>query len=243
MKTDNHLKQIAKSYDRHFTERGTENDLSYDNLPEYITNDPDYPHWKNDADNDWDHERRKELKDYLSPAKNMNFIHLGCSLSLMFKDYDKWLSLYHGVDISNETIQLLNKHVKENGLTIGSLHCGSVHDTPFEDSYFDIGDCIGVLEYYERDFVINAIKEFYRILKPKGKLVLDIPNINSPSGRMGMKIEEYMGRPDKFNMQPHEFEDLIKDYFEIEDSDTMRAKNRGENHMGMMYYYFLKCMK
>ena len=239
MKIQNQLEEIAKSYDRHFIEYGKSDSLSYDNLPEYITNNPDYPYWKNESDSNWDEKRRIELKEYLSPAENMKFIHLGCSLSLKFKEYDKWPSVYHGVDISSETIQWLNEYVNENNLSIGSLHCGSVHETPFAESYFDIGDCMGVLEYYEKDFVLTAIKEFHRILKPNGKFVLDIPNIESPSGRAMMLIEEYMGRPDRFDMLPQEFEDMIKDYFEIEDSDRIRA----ENHMGMMYFYCLRCKK
>jgi len=59
-----------------------------------------------------------------------------------------------------------------------------------------------VLEYYEKDFVLKAIQEFHRVMKPGGRFVLDISNITSPSGRMAMMIEEYMGRPDKFDMLP-----------------------------------------
>jgi len=73
--------------------------------------------------------------------------------------------------------------------------------------------------------------------------VLDISNITSPSGRVAMLIEGHMGRPDKFDMLPHEFEDIIKDYFEIVDSDRLRAESRGEDYTGHMYYYFLKCKK
>ena len=239
----NHLETVAKSYNRHFIYHGKEEDLSYDRLPDYITSDPDYQHKKKEQESDWEEVRRKKLIEYLSPSQDMNFIHLGCALGLMFKGYDKWPSTYYGVDISSETIKLLNKHVAENSLSIGSLHCGSVHETPFADSYFDIGDCIGVLEYYDKDFVMKAIKEFYRLMKPGGKLVLDIPNITSPSGWAMMLVEEYMGRPDKFDMLPQEFEDMIKDYFEIEDSDRICAENRGESYMGSMYYYFLKCKK
>jgi len=46
-----------------------------------------------------------------------------------------------------------------------------------------------------------------------------------------MLIEEYMGRPDKFDMLTHEFEDIIKDYFEILDSDKISAENRVENYI------------
>jgi len=186
MKIENQLEQIAKSYDRHFIEYGNKDALSYDNLPKYITGNPDYLHKQNEQDSDWEDVRRKKLKDYLSPAKGMNFIHLGCNLSLRLKGYDKWPSTYFGVDISKETIQFLYEYIAENRLSIGSLYCGSVHETPFADNYFDIGDCIGVLEYFERDFVLKAIQEFHRLMKPDGKIVIDIPNITSPSGRMMM---------------------------------------------------------
>jgi len=243
MEIENQLEQIAKSYDRHFIEHEKEDAIAYDNLPDYITNNPDYQHRIKENESDWEEVRCKKLFEYLSPAKNMNFIHLGCSLGLRFKGYDKWDSTYFGIDISKETILFLYEYVAKNRLSIGALHCGSVHETPFADSYFDIGDCIGVLEYFERDFVLKAIQEFNRIMKPGGKLVLDISNITSPSGRMAMLIEECMGRPDKFDMLPLEFEDMIKDYFEVVDSDRICAESRGDNYVGHMYYYFLKCKK
>jgi len=240
---EKHLEVIAKSYDRHFIDYGKKDAPSYDNLPDYITGNPDYLYRIKENESDWEEVRRKKLYDFLSPALGMNFIHLGCSLGLRFKGYDKWPSTYYGVDISKETIQFLYEYVAENKLSVGSLYCGSVHETPFAESYFDIGDCIGVLEYYERDFVLKAIQEFHRIMKPNGKFVLDIPNTASPNGQMAMLIEEYMGRPDKFDMLPQEFEDMIKDYFEVVDSDKTCAENRGESYMGHMYYYFLKCKK
>ncbi|MCL2514082.1 MAG: class I SAM-dependent methyltransferase [Oscillospiraceae bacterium] len=240
---EKHLGLVAKSYDRHFVEYGKEDGLSYDNLPYYIISDPDYLYWKNEQESGREENRRIELKDYLSPAENMNFIQLGCSVNLKTRGYYKWPSAYHGVDISNETIQALKRFVGENNIAVGSLHCGSMHKTPFAESCFDIGECIGALEYYEEAFVLESIKEFHRILKPGGRFVLDIPNIKSPSGRMMMLIEECMGRPDKFNMPPEEFEDMIKDYFEIEDSDRIRAESRGEGHTGMVYFYCLKCKK
>ena len=236
MKIEKQLQQIAKSYDRHFIEHRMENALSYDNLPEYITSDPDYASWKSEVDNT-DGGDRLAVEDYLSPDDGINFIQLGCSVNLMTKGYDKWKSAYHGVDISEETIRTLRDYVRGNGITVGSLHCGSAHETPYADSYFDIGECIGVLEYYEKDFVLQALLEFHRILKPGAKFVLDIPNIESRSGKMMMKIEECMGRPDRFDMLPQEFETMIADYFEIVDSDRLR----GNSHDGMMYFYYLKC--
>jgi len=108
------LEQVAKSYDRHIGEYGKKDALSYDNLPDYIINDPDYPEYKMKLIGvEGESSRRNKIKDYLKPAKDMNFIDLGCCLNLMFKGYDKWPSTYHGIDISEKTVLLLNKFVYE----------------------------------------------------------------------------------------------------------------------------------
>ena len=243
MSIENQLELIARSYDRHFVEYGKKDSLCYDNLPDYITDNPEYLKWKAEVENGVEGNEPIDIKDYLSPEAGMNFVSLGCSLNLTRKGYDKWPSTYHGVDISRETVQALHRSAESRNLTIGSLHCGSIHETPFADNFFDIGECIGVLEYYEKDFLQKAVREFHRILKPNGKFVLDILNTQSPSGRVAMLIEECMGRPDKFSMLPQEFEDMLKGYFEVEDSDRIRAESRGHSHIGMVYFYCLRCKK
>lgn len=230
---ENQLELIAKSYDKgiDFGRRGI--DL-YENLPENITNHSDYPMFQSlKKERGLSDSGRKEIKDYLSPDTNMKFIDVGCCLNLMFNGYDKWLSIYHGVDISSKTIQLLNEFVTKKNLSIGSLYCGSIHETPFEDNYFDIGACVGILEYFEKDFVEKAIVEAHRIIKPYGKYVLDIPNFDSPVFRITMLIEEYLGRPDKFNMSSQEFDVMLQDYFVIEKIEKVAG----------MIQYFLSCKK
>lgn len=106
-------------------------------------------------------------------------------------------------------------------MPIGPLYCGSIHETPFCDNSFDIGACIGVLEYFEKDFVAKAIMEVHRIIKPYGNFVLDIPNMDNPMRRLMMLMEEHMGRPDKFDMSSREFEDMLQNYFE----DRKNRKN------------------
>lgn len=227
------LELVSKSYDRaiDFGRRGI--DL-YEDLPEYITNHPDYPMFQRlKIEGSLSDSGRKEIKDYLSPDANMKFIDLGCCLNLMFNGYDAWLSTYHGVDISSKTIQLLNEFVAKKKLPVGLLYCGSIHKTPFEDNYFDIGACIGILEYFEKDFVEEAIREAHRIIKPSGKFVLDIPNFDSPLFRITMLIEEHLGRPDKFNMSYQEFDAMLQGYFEIEEKEKVAG----------MIQYFLMCKK
>ena len=223
---------VAKSYDKaiDFGRRGI--DL-YKDLPEHIKNDPGYPIFqKMIMGGGLSDSGRKEIRDYLSPNTNMKFIDLGCCLNLMFNGYDQWTSTYYGVDISSKTIQLLHEVVTAKKLPIGSLYCGSIHETPFDADYFDIGACIGVLEYFEKDFIAKAIIEAHRIIKPCGKFVLDIPDIGSPEHRITMIIEEHLGRTDKFDMSSQEFENMLQN-FEIEKKEKV----------GPMIQYFLSCKK
>ena len=210
----NQLERIAASYDK-----GIEVNL-YDHLPDKIINHPDYKLFKEITESagpkTGGDSGFADIRTYLAPAAGMKFIDLGCSANLIINGYDAWPSLYHGVDISRKTIELLKKFTEKRALTVGVLVCGSIHETPFEDSCFDIGACIGVLEYYKKDFVEMALKEMHRIMKPGGKLAVDIPNITSPACRGMMLLEANAGRPDLFDLLPLDFESLVGRYFEID---------------------------
>ena len=85
------------------------------------------------------------------------------------------------------------------------------------------------MEYFEKDFVQQAVAEFSRIMKPNGKFVLDIPNIGSPEFEITKLIEEYLGRQDKFNLSVEEFETILDAYFMIDKKEIV----------GPMIQYFL----
>jgi len=225
------LNLVSLSYDRAILS-GKKGINFYDNLPEYIKNDPDYRAFVK-LMNEGSSSARPEIKKYLNPKKNMKFIDLGCCLNLMFNGYDGWPSTYYGIDISVETIKLLKEFSQKKNLSIGLLHCGSIHKTPFDNNCFDIGACVGVLEYFDKDYALKSIKEINRILKPEAKIIIEIPNIISPICKIMVMVEEYLGRPEQFNMLPSEFENMLKEYFIIEKKEEVDP----------MIQYFLICKK
>lgn len=220
---DKQLEIIAKSYDTAIDLGRQGFPDQYSNLPQNITNATSYQQYKSNRKN-IEGSERKQIKAFLRPNKTKKFVDLGCCLNLMLKGYDKWTSLYYGVDISQKTIELLKEYASDNNIKVGTLMCCGVHETPFEDHSFDIGACIGVLEYFDKEYVEKALIEFYRILKPNSKFVLDIPNIEGTMGRVMMSIENYIGRPDKFEMTTEQFETSLKKYFTIERKDKANAK-------------------
>ncbi|MCL2400149.1 MAG: class I SAM-dependent methyltransferase [Defluviitaleaceae bacterium] len=231
----NHLNVVASSYDKAI-ELGKKGIDLYKDLPDHLKDEPDYHLFEKAGAEGLDSSSGdKRIKEYLSPVQNMYFIDLGCCLNLMFNGYAEWPSIYHGVDISSETIKLLKEYSAKNNLNVGELFCGSIHKTPFDANYFDFGACIGVLEYFEKDFVSEALAEAYRILKPGGKFVLDIPNNNGKMRRFMNLVELSMGRPCRFDMLPREFEEILLKFFEIEKSEEVDAV--------AMILYFLKRRK
>lgn len=209
------LKTIAASYDRAI-DLGRRGINQYDNLPINITELPEYKLFQKMQDEKGLSDSVDvEIQEYLNPLPDMKFVDLGCCLNLMFSGYDRWPSLYHGVDISSKTIELLKEYCVKHSIVTGSLYCGGMHETPYEDNYYDIGACIGSLEYFKRDYIKKAVKEMHRIVKSKGRFVLDIPDVGSPEFYITMKIEEYLGRPDTFDITISEFEYILDPWFTI----------------------------
>ena len=217
---EKHLQALAFSYDKGI-DLGRQGINMYDDLPQYIVNDPDYPAYEAAMlmDPDTGSSGDASIISFLAPQKGMEFVDLGCCLNLMLRGYDGWPSTYHGVDISPKTIRLLREYVEKKNLSIGSLNCYSAHKTPFGENTFDIAARIGVLDYFESDFTEAIVAEAHRIIKPGGRLVLDIPNLGSAACRIMMLIEAHLGRPDQFNISVQAFSAMVQNYFEVEHSD------------------------
>lgn len=85
-----------------------------------------------------------------------------------------------GYDISSQIISSLRTNyesIKLSSEPASSSHFfvtndDSMHSTP--DSSFDVGVCADTLEHVLDPFIV--LKEFHRILKPGGKLLISVPN-------------------------------------------------------------------
>lgn len=113
----NKKERVAKSYNRTI-ELSKEGFNQYTNLPTTITSMAYYEDYLCQDDRDSGNTR---IKEYLDPNNDMLFIDLGCCLNLIEADYDKWKSLYYGVDISSQVIDVLKNYIRENSLCIGGV--------------------------------------------------------------------------------------------------------------------------
>lgn len=134
-------------------------------------------HWKeyyNDVEgwHFWARTRRElivklmERNALLSPE--MRVLDIGCSAGhLLDMLKGRGMPEVYGVDVSNAAIAL----AKERGLTNVLAIDGST--LPFPDAYFDVLIASDVLEHIEEP--IKALKEWSRVLKPGGRLLVFVP--------------------------------------------------------------------
>ena len=61
----------------------------------------------------------------------------------------------------------------------------------FQDNYAEEILAVHVVEHFWRWEVVNILKEWFRVLKPGGKLILECPNLESA-------CKEFLKDPDKF---------------------------------------------
>jgi len=119
---------------------------------------------------------------------------------------------------------------------IAELHFDVMH-IPLPDNSYDVVFCNHVLEHVEND--IDAMKEIYRILKPKGWAIMQVPinqslettfedkNITTPAER-----EKVFGQYDHVRWHGKDYPDRLKSAgFRVEIFDPVTAL--GQDVMGL----------
>jgi ubiquinone/menaquinone biosynthesis C-methylase UbiE len=78
-----------------------------------------------------------------------------------------------GVDVAPAMIEEAKRNLQP-GLDNVTLVVASVFDLPFPEFYFDVGVCVGVLEYF--DDPVAVLRAAFRVMKPGGSIVFTVPN-------------------------------------------------------------------
>jgi len=120
------------------------------------------------------------LKGWLPSNKNVAILEVGCGdgrLLYFFKA--RGYANIQGVDISPQQVELA-KQVIENVIEADAIKYLDSHP----DS-FDLIVGLDIIEHFKKDEVLNFLGACYKALRPKGRLILQTPNAESP---WGMKV-------------------------------------------------------
>jgi len=164
-----------------------------------------------------------ENQRFLAPSVGMKFLDAGCCANLASYRLDRWPSLYYGVDISPALIEAMRGFAAQENIHIGALEVAELVELPFDDSFFDIAAVVGVLEYADLEYCHRALRELRRVLKHRGRLVVDIPNMAHKHVDVMLQLEAYLGRPIVVKSR-HDFEALLPSLFRtvaVDESQVM----------------------
>ena len=109
------------------------------------------------------------LKTYLPKKSNNTILDAGCGTGAAFAYLSKFGDVV-GVDVSEEALRLAQ--------SIGKVKKSDITSLPFADGTFDVVVCLDVLYHRWVGDWGKAIREFQRVLRPGGILLLREPAYN-----------------------------------------------------------------
>ena len=83
------------------------------------------------------------------------------------------------LDITPEGLTLAKQLAKSYGATQVTYIEGNMFFMPFQDGAFDLVWNIGVVEHYEKDLVIELLREMLRVTNKNGYIAIAVPNFKS----------------------------------------------------------------
>lgn len=115
-------------------------------------------------------EKMRIVRGILSKvSKNSSIVDIGCGEGLIVKEFYKKGYTIRGIDNSYKS-----KYVERGNITSLLLHDNSVN----------VIICLDVLEHLSFEEQGLAVKEFLRVLKPGGKVILSVPNLAHIASRI-----------------------------------------------------------
>ena len=129
------------------------------------------------------------------------------------------------LDFSEGMIKLAKEKAKKENIE-AEFAVSSMIKTPYEDNFFDAAICISALHCLNKSKQKKAIKELYRILKPKAQIFVGVWNKDSKRLKRHKGKETLIGWNDKgqryyYLFDEKEVHDLFeKNKFKITETDN-----------------------
>lgn len=154
----NNEEQIRDAWDEYWTNQGTSSNDIYNFIAAFYRNRIIKPY----------------LNRYLSKyfRRGEHVLHAGCGSGMVDRDVVRHLEIT-ALDISPEALLIYRKVNPE----VRNTCLGNIFHLPFQEATFDGVYNLGVMEHFTEDEIVQILKEFARVLRPGGRIVLFIPPV------------------------------------------------------------------
>ena len=114
-----------------------------------------------------------EIIEVVEPLlhKGIRVLDIGCGDGSLSKIAESKFQEIHGCDIALTALQ----EAKIRGMRTICVDLNTIIPLPYQDESFDTITCLEVLEHVLDP--LNLLRDFHRVLRPKGQVVLTTPNI------------------------------------------------------------------
>src|SRR5690606_17312877 len=122
---------------------------------------------------------RKELLEFIAPRPTDTLFDAGCGTGAnLALPADKVKQVF-AMDDSAGALSRCARRIEELNLANVTLFQGSVTHLPLGAESVDRVICMSVLQYLDDDDSYEALREFARVLRPGGELILHVKNLAS----------------------------------------------------------------
>lgn len=137
---------------------------------------------------------------YLGYLKGLNLLDVGCGTGLYSLRACMAGAKVVGIDVSKKMLEIAKEKAKRLSLPINFIE-GDMENLSFLNNSFDVVLSVTALEFSEDP--VKAVKEFFRVLKPGGKVVI---GVLSSQSKWAKKRRQEAQKTDSLYYYAHFFE-------------------------------------
>ncbi len=159
--------------------------------------------------------RKKRAHDLLRIRPGMKVLDIGCGTGELCIELAKAGCDVYGIDYSNQGIELAKKNkmqLSANLKTRVNFSVMDAGDMKFSDNFFDRIVCIDVFEHIHEEPLQRVIQEMTRVIKPKGRIVLETAPNKFFLGPLSFLAKKVLGWK---SFESDEYHVNVFDYFRL----------------------------